>query len=399
MGVSAAQLRGISLTIPRKWVEYEGLRALKTPVVIGLFPELLATGGVQRAGRQLAAALQGIADERGLAIRLLSLNDPPAEHELCVGNCRVRFRGAAHSKIRFLAAAYRSASNPCLILAAHPHLAPVAWAMRAGHRCARYVVVAHGIEVWEPLPVLRRRALLRANLVLAPSNDTVEKVARVQGVPRERIRRLPWCLDPEFLAVNELAASTPPQRFPAGRVVLAVGRLAANERYKGIDCLIKVLPLLLSTVPDLHLAIVGDGDDQPRLGDLAVKLGIPERVVFLGALERQDLISCYHFCDVFALPSAGEGFGLVFLEAMAHAKPVVGGAHGGTPDIVEDGITGYLVRHGDLATLTDRLQRLLTDESLRRKMGMQGRERVRRDFTFDRFSQDLSKLLEDLIGS
>jgi phosphatidyl-myo-inositol dimannoside synthase len=369
---------------------------LKTPVVIGLFPELLGIGGVQRAGRQLAAALQEFVDERGLAIRLLSLNDPPTEHELGVGNRRVRFRGAGRSKTRFLAAAYRSAGRPCLILAAHPHLAPVALALRAGHRGTGYVVVAHGIEVWEPLTLLRRRALLRANLVLAPSNDTVERVARVQGVPRERIRRLRWCLDPEFLAASELEAPSPPQGFPVGRVVLAVSRLAANERYKGIDNLIRALPLLLPTVPDLHLAIVGAGDDQPRLRDLAVQLEIPKRVIFLGALERQDLIACYHFCDVFALPSAGEGFGLVFLEAMAHAKPVVGGAHGGTPDIIEEGIAGYLVQNGDLVQLADRLQRLLTDESLRRKMGAQGLDRVRRDFTFDRFSRDLVTVLADL---
>jgi phosphatidylinositol alpha-1,6-mannosyltransferase len=367
--------------------------------VIGLFPALLGIGGVQRAGRQLAAALQGFADDRGLAIRLLSLNDPAAEHELEVGNCHVRFRGAGRSKMRFVAAAYRSAGNPSLILAAHPHLAPVAWALRATHRRARYVVVAHGIEVWEPLAPLKRLALQRANLVLAPSNDTVERVARIQGMPRERIRRLCWCLDPEFVVASELEPPPLPQRFPTGRVVLAVSRLAANERYKGIDSVIKVVPLLLPAVPDLYLAIVGAGDDQTRLRDLAAQLEISERVIFLGALERQDLIACYHFCDIFTLPSAGEGFGLVFLEAMAHAKPVVGGAHGGTPDIVEDGVAGYLVQHGDLIQLTETLQRLLIDKPLRCRLGAQGRVRVLRDFTFDSFSRRFAVLLDGLPGS
>jgi phosphatidylinositol alpha-1,6-mannosyltransferase len=372
---------------------------LNTPVVVGLFPELLAVGGVQRAGRQIAAALQDFADERGFALRLLSLNDPATEHEFCMGSRRVRFHGAGRNKMRFLAFAYRSAGSACMVLAAHPNLAPAAWALRIGPRDVRYIVVAHGIEVWEPLPWLRRRALLGANLVFAPSSDTVEKVVRIQGVALERIRLLNWCLDPEFLAASTLEAPDCAQDFPTERVVLAVSRLAANERYKGIDSLIKAVPLLLRAVPDLRLAIVGDGDDQPRLRDLAVRLEISERVTFLGALERQELVACYHACEVFALPSAGEGFGLVFLEAMAHAKPVVGGAHGGTPDIIEDGVTGYLVESGNLPQLADRLQRLLLDKSLRCRLGEQGRMRVLRDFTFDSFSARFTTLLEGLLGS
>ncbi len=368
-------------------------------VVIVLFPELLAAGGVQRAGRQVAVVLQGIAAEHGLAIRILSLNDPPGEQNLRVGDCCAHFRGVGRNKVRFLAAAYRSACEPRLILAAHPHLAPVAWALRVGHRDARCVVIARGIEVWQPLGALRRHALRRADLVLAPSDDTVEHVARVQGVPRKRIRRLPWGLDPDFLAGSEQRALPRPREIPMGRVVLAVTRLAANERYKGIDELIQVMLRLLSEVPDLHLATIGDGDDRPRLQDLAAHLGISRRVIFLGRLEREHLIACYQCCDIFALPSSGEGFGLVFLEAMAHAKPVIGGAHGGTPEIVEDGVTGYLVRHGDLAQLEHRLWQLLTDEPSRRQMGDRARERVRRDFTFDHFSHELSMLLDNLLSS
>ena len=367
--------------------------------MVALYPELLATGGVQRAGRQLAAALQSIADERGFSIQHLSLNDPPAEHELCFGNRPVRFRGAGRDKRLYLAAAYRSSSNGSLILAAHPNLGLVAWGLRASHGATHYVVVAHGIEVWQPLPVLRRRALRAADLVLAPSYDTVEKVARIQGVPRKKIHRLPWCLDPEFLAATELTNTKLPAGFPAGPVVLAVARLAANERYKGIDELIQVMPRLLSVVRGLHLIIVGDGDDLPRLQERAVQLGIPERVVFLGALEREGLFACYQSCDIFALPSSGEGFGLVFLEAMAFGKATIGGAHGGVPDIIEDGVSGYLVQQGDLDSLADRLCRLLTDETLRRTMGDEARSRVLRDFTFDRFDRQLTTILDGLLGS
>jgi len=343
--------------------------------------------------------MQSIADECNVSIHHLSLNDPAATHVLLFGNQRIRFKGFGCSKTLFAMAAYRSSRRMRLILAAHPNLAPVAWALQTIHRDARFVVIAHGIEVWSPLSRIRREALLHADLVLAPSTDTVQKIAQVQGVALERIRRLPWCLDPGFLADSHESELLRPREFPKGRVLLTVARLAANERYKGIDELIEVMPDLLSTTPDLHLVIVGDGDDLPRLQQRTVHLGISDRVVFLGSLDRHDLIACYRDCDIFALPSAGEGFGLVFLEAMALAKPVVGGAHGGTPDIIEDGVTGYLVQHGDLAQLQERLQRLLTDDLLRRRMGVRGLERVLCDFTFDRFSHQLTMLLKGCLGS
>jgi phosphatidyl-myo-inositol dimannoside synthase len=199
--------------------------------------------------------------------------------------------------------------------------------------------------------------------------------------------------------VTLLAAPCMPFSFPRGRIVLTVGRWDAAEAYKGIDNLIRALPSLLDDVPDVHLVAIGNGSDLPRLMQLAHQCGVVERVHFHPFLYPKELWSAYDFCHVFALPSRGEGFGLVFLEAMAHAKPVIGGAHGGTPEVVEDGVDGYLVQHGDVGQLVDRLRRLLTNESLRCQMGAQGRQRVLKYFTFDRFSGELKALLHTLLES
>jgi glycosyltransferase involved in cell wall biosynthesis len=87
----------------------------------------------------------------------------------------------------------------------------------------------------------------------------------------------------------------------------------------------------------------------------------------------------------------------VFIEAMARGRPVVGGAHGGTPEIIDDGINGFLVPHGDAAQLVDRLKRLLASDSVRREMGAQALAKVRRDFTFARFSSELAEILNELL--
>jgi phosphatidylinositol alpha-1,6-mannosyltransferase len=367
-------------------------------MIVGLFPELLAAGGVQSAGRHTAAILSEIAAEREARYRLLSLNDPIGEHEIYVGDSRFVFRGFNRSKQRFVVAALKLAfEQPRVTVAAHPNLVMIATAMKIASPGMRRIVMSHGIEVWKALPPLRRWALRRADRVLAPSTDTAKKLELVQGVSAEKIRRLPWGLDPDFmaLATNPEALPLPPG-FPEGRVLLTVGRWMANERYKGADNLIRALPPLLDLVPDLHLVAVGEGDDRPRLEGIAGELGISGKVHFLNWIPKNELAACYALCDIFALPSSGEGFGFVFLEAMAFEKPVVGGAHGGTPDLVQDGLNGFLVPHGDTERLTGALAKLLKQEDVRRGMGREGRALVLRQFRFENFRIRLKEIVAEM---
>ena len=370
-------------------------------MIIGLFPELASAGGIQRAGRHVAAVLSEFASSRNLECRLLSLNDTPELHRMPVGPYEFVFTGSQRGKLRFGVTALRAARKRAkLIVAAHPNLAPVAEALRLFAPEAKVLVSTHGMEGWEPLPSWRRRALSRANLVLAPSQDTAHHVQMQQEVPQERIRVLPWALDPQFEdLLRARALLTPPVDFPEGRVILTVGRWQADERYKGMDTLITALPRLLTEWPDLQVVAVGEGDDQAWLEGIAEGRGVRRHVHFLSGLSYPEIAACYAACEVFALPSRGEGFGLVYLEAMACGKPVIGGAHGGAPEVVEDGKTGYLVQHGDVSQLATSLETLLSDATLAREMGARGRERVQREFTFSRFAESLKKILRDLCES
>jgi glycosyltransferase involved in cell wall biosynthesis len=243
---------------------------------------------------------------------------------------------------------------------------------------------------------LRRVALLRTSVVLAPSKVTASAVEEQQNVRTERVRVLPWALDPEFEAIPaELPRSSLPKGFPEGKVILTVGRWAANERYKGTDTLITAMPRLLTKWPELQLVAVGDGDDRLWLEELAEQNGVNLHVHFLSGLSYEQLAACYSACEIFALPSRGEGFGLVYLEAMTRGKPVIGGAHGGAPEVIEDGVTGYLVPHGDAPQLATSIETLLADPELAQKMGARGRQRVEREFRFSVFSKSLRKILRE----
>jgi len=369
-------------------------------MIVGLFTELLPAGGVQRAGRHVAAVAAKFAAERGFAYRFLSLNDPPGPHTVRVGPAEFLFSGYARNKPQFGLAALRAAGRqPLLVIALHPHLAPVVAMMRLRSGKLRSIVFAHGLEVWQPLGWLRGTALRSADLVIAASRDTAHHLVSEQQIRTGRIRRLAWGLDPEFEA--RLRAPVPPSRpadFPErARVILTVGRWDPADRYKGADTLISALPRVLRTVADAVLVLVGEGEDRPRLEQLARDSGVAAHIHFLFGLKQEELFACYAHCDVFALPSRGEGFGLVFLEAMACAKPAIGGAHGGTPDVIEDGLTGLLVPHGDAALLSSALESLLADPSRAYEIGARGRERVQAAYTFERFQTGLSRAMEDVL--
>jgi phosphatidylinositol alpha-1,6-mannosyltransferase len=366
-------------------------------VLIGIFSELDASGGVQRAGRHLAAVLTEFAESRSMECRIFSLNDSPELHRMSVAGREFVFTGCERVKTRFAATAMRTARRHAkLVIAGHPYLAPVTQTMRLAAPRLKTIVCTHGIEVWEPLSPMRRRSLRRANLVLAPSKNTADHVITHQKVRPERMRVLPWALDPEFEALLPTATKAPPPKnFPTGRVILTVGRWLATERYKGMDTLITALPRLLPRYPDLQLALVGEGDDRDWLEEHADKSGVASHVHFLSGLSYSQLASCYSACEIFALPSAAEGFGLVYLEAMACCKPVIGGAHGGAPEVIIDGVTGYLVPHGDTEQLAVSLETLLADPALARNMGVRGCQRVQHEFRFSVFAKALKKILRE----
>lgn len=366
--------------------------------VIGLFPELLSSGGVQRVGRHVASALVAYAERYEHRYCIVTINDPQGIHTQKVGGQAFHFRGYGRAKLPLALRALRLglARHP-IVIAAHPNLVALVLTMKALAPQLKSIVLTHGIEVWKPLDYVRQQGLRRADLVLAPSADTARKLVNVQGVPVERVRHLPWGLDPDFLRVTseqgEFQDLTPP--LPKGRLVLTVGRLAANERYKGVDILIESLPRVLSRVPDLHLVVVGDGDDRARLEELAKAKDLAGRVHFLGHLSEHELVTCYRRCTLFAMPSRGEGFGLVYLEAMALGKPVVGPNYGAPAEFIRNNEHGLLVDPQDSEAVARALIELLTSPERALRMGQAARDWVTAEYSFDRFRDRFCRLLSD----
>jgi phosphatidyl-myo-inositol dimannoside synthase len=256
-----------------------------------------------------------------------------------------------------------------------------------------YGVFLHGIEAWKPLSPAERHLLAAADLRLANSHYTAARVMETHP-DVGWVEACPLALPPEPVRTSTPVA--PPSALPALRrhVVLVVGRMNRSERYKGHDQLIDVWPRVVARVPDAQLVIVGGGDDAARLKGKAAASAAGRTIVFTGFVSKPALESLYGSAALFALPSAGEGFGLVYLEAMAHRVACIGSIHDAAREVIVDGQTGRLVDRDDLDGLGDVLAALLLDEDQRKRMGDAGHRRLLAEFSFNRFADRICDLLQ-----
>jgi phosphatidyl-myo-inositol dimannoside synthase len=280
---------------------------------------LAAGGGIAQFNRDLVAALRS-----RHAVHVLALDGPG------------RWRYA----LQVLRAAMRE--RPDVVFCGHLHLAPLA-AFLARWRGVPLWLQVHGIEAWQRPSSLRRRAVARAVLVTAVSRYTRARLLEWAGVAPDRVKVLPNTVDARFTPGPKSAALVARLGLGGRRVLLTVGRLAAAERYKGHDRVIAALPGLLRLHPELCYVVVGDGDDRARLEAAARTAGVADAVRFAGAVRHEELPEFYRLADAFVMPSTGEGFGIVFLEAIACGVPAVGAAGNGAADPLGDDARGLLV--------------------------------------------------------
>ncbi|MCM3869119.1 MAG: glycosyltransferase family 4 protein [Pyrinomonadaceae bacterium] len=289
----------------------------------------------------------------------------------------------------FLSFAMRE--NVDLILVGHVNYAPLAWLLKRFQPRLRYGVMLYGIEAWQPLSNLRRRALQNADFLISISDYTKQKAAEVNALDSCRFHLLPnavGCIqtDPSQM---ELRTSS----LGSGTRLLSVCRLEQSERYKGVDKVIECLPDLAKRIPGVQYTVVGGGTDLERHKALAERLGVANRVRFMGFITDEALGACYRECDVFVMPSAGEGFGFVFLEAMKYGKPIVAARSGGAPEVVRDGVNGKLVEYGNKHQLLGALVDLCLNRDERESLGDGGYRRLQENYTFEHFKQKFMDLI------
>ena len=350
------------------------------------------TGGVHSFNRALIKAFDDLAGRFDLNVTVLSFLDGDARKEQTadyMSSGRIRYRGFKGNKAGFVTAALGEACTAERVVFGHVNFSLLACGMPTSFKS----LVVHGIDVWKPLSVFQKLGISQMCQILSVSEYTQSAFVHFNGMPPVRFRFLPNTLDP-FYSRKALRISPASELgLPSGRMLLTVTRMARTEEYKKIDLVIQSMPFILRHIPDAFFVVVGNGDDRSRLEKLAQETGVADSVIFAGFVADQLLSSYYQACDLFVLPSTKEGFGIVFLEAMYHAKACVGVTAGGVDEVILDGETGLLAEPSSIESFVECVVRLLGNSQERDAMGHCGKSRLEREFSYEKFRARVETIL------
>jgi glycosyltransferase involved in cell wall biosynthesis len=297
-------------------------------------------GGIAKFNRDLLAALcsHPACDEVVALPRVIYEEFGALPHGL------THVAASARGKTHYVAHLARVATREKFagVICGHLNLLSAA-ALVARHQRIPLLQIVHGVEAWRPRSALQRVLARQVDLFVSVSKFTKQRFVAWSGVSPERGVVVPNCIDASLYGVSPKRSDLVARYGLEGRtVVLTLGRLLASERYKGIDEVIELLPALTASIPSITYVIAGDGDDRRRLQEKALALGVGERVVFTGYVPEREKADHFRLADVFVMPGRGEGFGIVYLEALACGVPVVASAADASQEVVEDNAFGFI---------------------------------------------------------
>jgi glycosyltransferase involved in cell wall biosynthesis len=256
---------------------------------------------------------------------------------------------------------------------------------------------------FNPLTTIAFRTLERwlarlTTVLIAVSPEVRDDLVKLHVAPANKFRivRLGIELD-ERTGGNEAARVEARRQLGVSDDAFVVGWVGRMTAVKRTDDVVRALRGLIDRDVDAYLCLVGDGPDRDHLERFAHELGVVKRCLFLG--YQQDVAQFYGAIDAFLLPSVNEGTPVSVIESLAAQRPAVATRVGGTPDVIRDGVDGFLVDVGDADALSDRLAELAADPERRAKMGAAGRERVLERYAVERLVNDIDTLYRSLLDA
>jgi len=345
-------------------------------------------GGIETFNRTFIKALANIQVIKPYSIRIFSVYDKNPDRRY-ISN--LKWKGYGGHRIRFVIRALWQGLKCDVLIVGHIHLAPIAIILKWLNPNCKILLIAHGIEVWKPSDKYQKKLLQKARLVLAVSNFTRSRLIEQQHLPAERIQIFPNCIDPYFPLPNSSKIMPSDllkkHRLKANqKIILSVCRLSSKEQYKGYDRVIEALPFVTDKFADVVYILVGQYDTQElnRLLQLAEKFQISDRLIITGFVSDNELAAYYQLADLFILPSSGEGFGVVFLEALAYGLPIIAYDSGGVRDALNGAKKCILLKSLHADTIAEACIRLLNENA---------EKCIDVKFTFDDFQGRLMNIL------
>jgi phosphatidyl-myo-inositol dimannoside synthase len=358
-------------------------------------------GGIEKVNRLVMRVMTDLLEAKTISqLNSISAYDrEPDVRYIAADN----FTGFGGNRLSFSIAAVTAGIKCDIVILSHINLAPVGLAIKALHPSVNMLLIAHGIEIWPEQRFIKKQFLLRCDRILAISKFTKDAIVDKNNIPAEQITVLHNGIDP-FLKV--------PAHFgkPANlleryglknhdSVLLTLTRMSAFEKFKGYDRVIQAVAQLKSQFPQLRYLLAGkcDEGERKRLEELIRSLGVENQVILTGFVREEELSAHFLLGDIFIMPSKKEGFGIVFIEALACGMTVIAGNKDGSVDAIRYGEWGLLTDPDN----TDEIQAAIvkglylaqqqTEENKRQRS-----EDVLKEFGFRAYRRHWQRVLEEV---
>ena len=308
-----------------------------------------ATGGIEKVCRLVGKALYELGLQYGGITEVYSMYGKPDSADGNKYFPQLLFKGFSDNKIGFVLKSIAAGRRSDVVIMSHINLLVVGYLVKFFKPSVKMMLIAHGIEVWKPLPGWKKYMLRKCDLILPVSHFTKDRMVELHGLPGDKFSVFNNCLEP-FLEKPLTGRKSPAllERYglvKSNRILLTVSRMADSEQYKGYDKVLTALPELIKGYPDLRYMLVGkyDTNEKKRLDRVIDGLGLHDVVIFTGFVQDEEMAAHFNLGDIFIMPSEKEGFGIVFIEAMFYGLPVIAGNKDGSTDALWNGELGTLI--------------------------------------------------------
>ncbi|CAH0166441.1 GDP-mannose-dependent alpha-(1-6)-phosphatidylinositol monomannoside mannosyltransferase [Pedobacter sp. Bi27] len=355
------------------------------------------TGGIEKVCRTLCRVLYDLSEDELVQSTVYSMYDKNTDRDSRYLS-KSQFRGFAGRKEHFVVQSFLCGLKADVILLSHIHLINIVFFIKRIHPNKKIYLLAHGIEVWKKLSDSKLKMLNQLDKIICVSKFTADKIMEMHQIPADRIEVLNNCLDPFYhLSTQFEKPQVLLNRYNLNSenlVLFSLSRLSSSEKYKGYDHTIELLPKLLETYPNLIYLLGGKWDtvEKRRLDELIAKNKLQNHIKMVGFIDEAELTEHFLLSDIFILPSKKEGFGIVFIEALASGLRVIAGNKDGSVDALRGGALGVLVDPDDqqemLSSICHLLRHTQTDEE---KKNLQ--EKCMQAFSYNKYLQSIKHLL------
>ena len=322
------------------------------------------TGGIEKFNRAFLKALSELEKEEIITAHSLSAYDTIGDTNYFEAK---NYKCYKSNRVHFAFAAWKAASKYDVIFLGHINLALVGWSIKKLFPSKQIILIAHGIEVWKKLNRFKNYLIHNADKILSVSSFTKNKIVNIHKINPDKITVFPNTIDPFFVF---------PQVFkkpeyllkryniqPNDPVILTLARLSYSEKFKGYEKVINTMNVLKPDFSNLKYILAGNFDvpEKRRLEKLIEIKGIENDILLTGFIKAEEVTDHYLLADVFVLPSRKEGFGIVFIEAMACGLSVIAGNKDGSVDALKNGELGLLVNPEEETEILNALKKCLDE--------------------------------------